>query len=183
VTRPPLAAFDDASFDAVVRESAASPASAESSASAESAVSSESISGSRLRRLVADHQQSVRDLPGVENIVYEWRRSFPVNPVVLRTDSAYVLVVEPWVWDEFAAALSLSDAETDAVRAVHDHQFRRSVTAERDRLALDDTDADSTDADSTAGEIDDTPPAGRLETDADGTLQLGDWAALVLTRP
>jgi hypothetical protein len=107
-----------------------------------------------------------------------------VNPVVRRTDSAYALVVEPWVWDEVVAALSLSDAETDAVRAVNDHQFRRSVTAERDRLALDDTDTDTdTDTDSTADKLDDTPPTGRLETDADGTLQLGDWAALVLTRP
>lgn len=161
MTRASLATFEDASFDAVVADAADSLGATDAP--------SEVVDERRLRQLVADHQQSVRDLPGVENIVYEWRRSFAVNPVVLRTDSAYFLVVEPWVWAEFAAALSLSPAEVDALRAVHDRQFRRSVAAERDRTELDDTD--------------DTTPAGRLETDADGTLRLGDWEALVLTRP
>jgi hypothetical protein len=146
VTRGPLAAFEDASVDAVAAEWP------------------DAVDGTRLRRLVADHQQSVRDLPGVENIVYEWRRGFPVNPVVLRTDSAYFLLVAPWVWAEFVSALSLSDAEADALRAVHERQFRRSVAVERDR-------------------IDPAAAADHLETDADGTLRLGDWEPLVLTRP
>jgi hypothetical protein len=146
-----LAAFADTSFEAVVAEAGVA------------------VGEPRLRRLVADHQQSVRALPGVEDIVYEWRRAFAANPVVLRTDAAYLLVVEPWVWDEFVAALSLTADEATAVRAVHDRQFRRSVDAERARID--------------AGESGTDGPAARLETGDDGDLRLGDRDPLVLTRP
>ena len=43
-----------------------------------------------LAAVVARHQQAVEDLPGVENIVYEWRKQYE-DPLVERTETAYYL--------------------------------------------------------------------------------------------
>jgi len=98
--RDPLAAFDDAHVAGVASEY--------------------DVGERRLRECLRRHQQQVRDLPGVEDIVYEWRRAFPWDPVVERRDEAYRLRVEPNVWPEFSNALGFDDAETAAVRAVHE---------------------------------------------------------------
>lgn len=108
--RDPLAAFDDAVLGRVARESG--------------------VEEARLSRVVADHQRGVRSLPGVDDIVYEWRRTLPYEPLAKRRDEAYFLAVEPSVWAEFLAALGVTDEEGDALRAVHREQFAASLGAD-----------------------------------------------------
>ncbi len=107
--RPPLAAFDDETFDHVAGETA--------------------VSADRLRTLARRHQEGVRELPGVDNIVYEWRNHFHVDPLLTRTDAVYALALPGRVWDEFADGLDSSAAEHDALVAVHDRQARALVGA------------------------------------------------------
>jgi len=71
-----------------------------------------------LAETLATHQQSVERLPGVENIVYEWRKQYE-NPLVARTGSAYYLVVPQAIWTEFAEALDLEAEVLDAVIETH----------------------------------------------------------------
>jgi hypothetical protein len=89
-----------------------------------------------LRSLIRRQQEMVRELPGVEDIVYEWRRTLPRSPLVERRPDAYYLVVEARIWAEYAEALSLSPAELDALRAVHRAQLVTTVGA--DAVAGDD---------------------------------------------
>lgn len=103
-TRPPTAAFDDAVIAAAAEAAGRQP--------------------DALATLVARHQQSVRDLPGVEDIVYEWRNHFHRDPLVHREPGVYVLALPAHVWDEFADALDASEAELDVLVAVHDRQAR-----------------------------------------------------------
>lgn len=81
----------------------------------------------RLTRLARTHQSNVRDLPGVDDIVYEWRKAFAREPLLERREDAYLLAVPNHVWPEFAASLSLSDAELLALREVHERQVRTSL--------------------------------------------------------
>jgi hypothetical protein len=103
-TCPPLAAFDETVVDAVADETGIRP--------------------TRLRELAARHQEEIRDLPGVDDIVYEWRNHFHMDPLVARTGAAYVLAVESHVWEEFDEGLDASGAERDALKALHDRQAR-----------------------------------------------------------
>ncbi|MFC7195270.1 hypothetical protein ACFQL4_12360 [Halosimplex aquaticum] len=66
MTRDELAAFDEA----VLAEAA----------------DEHGVSADRLADLVRTHQSNVRDLPGVEDIVYEWRNYFHRDPLVGRTE-------------------------------------------------------------------------------------------------
>ncbi|MDS0298521.1 hypothetical protein NDI76_07190 [Halogeometricum sp. S1BR25-6] len=116
--RDPLEAFDDAVLGRVARDSG--------------------VDAARLRRVVAAHQRGVRALPGVDDIVYEWRRTLPSDPLAKRGEEAYFLAVEPTVWSEFIAALDATDEEGDALRAVHREQFAVSLGAD----AVPDTDGD-----------------------------------------
>ena len=86
-----------------------------------------------LRAIASAHQERVRDLPGVDDIVYEWRNQFHQDPLVHRTDAVYVLALRPHVWEEFGTALDLSDRELTALRALHDRQAR-SLVDDTDRF-------------------------------------------------
>ncbi len=77
-----------------------------------------------LRAALVDHQESVESLPGVENIVYEWRKEY-AGPLLKRTEDAYYLLVPERVWSEFADHLDISEPEKAAVIDVH----RRTVAA------------------------------------------------------
>lgn len=88
-------------------------------------------SADRLRDLLLAHQRQVRDNPGVEDIVYEWRSQFHEAPVLHQTGEAYYLRLRRHVWDEFADALDLSEVELDALLDVHEEQVRRDLGAER----------------------------------------------------
>ncbi|MHB9286226.1 hypothetical protein ACKVMT_04200 [Halobacteriales archaeon Cl-PHB] len=87
------------------------------------AVATESdISADALETLVQRHQAAVRDLPGVEDIVYEWRTQFHEDPLRDQTSEHYLLVLRDHVWEEFADSLDLSAAELTALQAVHQRQ-------------------------------------------------------------
>lgn len=118
MTRDPLAPFEDRVFAAVAEEYDVSTAS--------------------LRTLVRRHQELVRRLPGVDNIVYEWRRSFPTDPVVERRPDVYFLSVPATVWPEYVSALALDDREATLLCAVHDAQLEDSlgVSPNDDRTAM-----------------------------------------------
>lgn len=80
------------------------------------------LSADTLEALVRRHQDAVRDLPGVEDIVYEWRSQFHEDPLRDRTPERYVLVLRDHVWEEFADSLDLSADELTAIQAVHERQ-------------------------------------------------------------
>jgi hypothetical protein len=103
-TRGPLVAFDDTVIETVARE--------------------RDLEVTALRDLVRRQQEVVRSLPGVDDIVYEWRKAFATDPLVERRPEGYYLSVPNHVWPEFATSLSVSTAELNALRAVHDRQFR-----------------------------------------------------------
>lgn len=102
--RDPLAVFEDHVIGDVATESGADPA--------------------VLRDRVRHHQVSMRELPGIEDLVYEWRNLFHRDPLVERTDAAYVLVVREHVWEEFGDRLELTADELEQLRAVHARQAR-----------------------------------------------------------
>lgn len=111
--RDPLAAFDDGVLARVARERDLPP--------------------DRLRELAARQQETVRGLPGVDDLVYEYRKAFARDPVAERRAAAYYLLVPGHVWPEFGDALSLSEAELAALRALHDRQLRAAVGADPTR--------------------------------------------------
>jgi hypothetical protein len=86
-------------------------------------------SADALRSLLRRHQESVRDLPGVDDLVYEWRRALD-DAVVVRTGSVFCCAVRPVVWSEFADALGLDGEERERLVAAHDRQARRIARAE-----------------------------------------------------
>jgi hypothetical protein len=106
-SRDSLAAFDDETFEAVA--------------------DSAGVGADRLRTLARDHQEGVRDLPGVDDIVYEWRNQFHLDPLLHRESDVYVLALRGHVWDEFGERLGLETTELDALRSLHDRQARRLV--------------------------------------------------------
>jgi hypothetical protein len=107
MTRPPLSAFDDEQFAAVSDE--------------------HDIGVNVLRALAKSHQEGIRELPGVDDIVYEWRNQFHQDPLVYRTDAVYVLALQSHVWTEFATSLDISDGELAALRTLHDRQARSLI--------------------------------------------------------
>jgi hypothetical protein len=107
MSRDPLAAFDD---ETVAATSAA-----------------HDVGENVLRAIARAHQENVRELPGVDDIVYEWRNQFHQDPLVHRTETVYVLAIQHHVWEEFGAALDIGGAELDALLALHDRQARALV--------------------------------------------------------
>jgi hypothetical protein len=85
------------------------------------------VDADRLRELARTHQSSVRDLPGVEDIVYEWRSQFHWDPLLARTTGAYYLALPDHVWDEFAEDVGATDVERAALVALHERQIRRDA--------------------------------------------------------
>jgi hypothetical protein len=100
----PLAAFDPDLVSSVAAETGTDP--------------------DALWSLLRRHQESVRELPGVADLVYEWRRVFD-DALVVRTDRVFCCAVHPVVWSEFADALGVGDEEREALELVHDRQARR----------------------------------------------------------
>jgi hypothetical protein len=80
-----------------------------------------------LRDLAVRHQQGMRELPGVDNLVYEWRKYYPYDPIVARTERAFYAVVFAAVWDEFADRLGLTEPEQSALTELHDRQTRATL--------------------------------------------------------
>lgn len=108
--RDPLAVFDDDVVSRTAEETG--------------------VGADHLRDVARSHQRTVRELPGVDDIVYEWRRMFPKNPLLERRTEAYYLVVDALVWGEYGEALSLSRTDFDALRALHENQLVAALGSE-----------------------------------------------------
>jgi hypothetical protein len=78
-----------------------------------------------LETAVADHQRTMRENPGVEDLVYEWRKQYD-DPVLLREPDVFVVAVPPTVWDEYGSYLDLEEEVLQALVAVHQEQTLRT---------------------------------------------------------
>ena len=78
-----------------------------------------------LETAVADHQRTMRDTPGVEDLVYEWRKQYD-DPVLFRDQSIFIVAVPPTVWEEYGSYLDLEDDVLRALAAVHQEQTLRT---------------------------------------------------------
>lgn len=90
------------------------------------AVASENgVDEEMLRDTLRDHQQTMRDTPGVEDLVYEWRKQFD-DPMLGQTARTYFVAVRETVWDEYGSYLDLDDYLLAALAAVHQEQVLRT---------------------------------------------------------
>ncbi len=90
---------------------------------------SHGIGHESLRQTLIRMQTDVRSYPGIADIVYEYRRAFPRDPLVARVEDCYYLLVPSNVWPEFAAALGIDDATLAALKTVHARAFDDSAAA------------------------------------------------------
>lgn len=92
-----------------------------------------------LERLVARHHAHADSMPGVDELVFEWRRFLGYDPLVARTDDAYHLAVDESVWREFGAQMGVDDEAVETLMTLHDRQARAAAddgsTAPYDRRA------------------------------------------------
>ena len=86
-----------------------------------------------LRETVADHQRTMRETPGVEDLVYEWRKQYD-DPVVARTASLFIVAVPPTVWEEYGDYLDIDTPMLRALTAVHQEQTVRTPEATLDGM-------------------------------------------------
>jgi len=91
-------------------------------ADVESAAAAFDVDPDRLSHVLARHQRAVEELPGVEDIVYEWRKQYE-DPLLARTETAYYVEMPRTVWDEFGEALAVEEDTLAALIQVH----RRTV--------------------------------------------------------
>jgi len=88
-----------------------------------------SVDEERLRDALADHQRTMRENPGVEDLVYEWRKRFD-DAVLHRTPETFFMAVRETVWEEYGAHLGLDDYLLAAVVAVHQEQVLRETAVD-----------------------------------------------------
>lgn len=83
-----------------------------------------------LRDALAAHQRAMRENPGVEDLVYEWRKQYD-DPVLVRAPELFILALPPTVWEQYGDHLDLEDGTLAAVTAAHAEQTIRNdaVTA------------------------------------------------------
>lgn len=81
----------------------------------------------RLRTLLETHQRSIREMTGVDTLVYDLRKYHSPDPLHERTDDAYFLVVPTDFWGDVADLLSLSDAEATTLRQLHERRVRQAL--------------------------------------------------------
>lgn len=87
----------------------------------------------RLRDALEAHQRTMRDNPGVDDLVYEWRKRFD-DSVLHRTPETFYVAVRESVWREYGDHLGLDDSLLGAVVAVHQEQVLRAAAVESDAL-------------------------------------------------
>jgi NACalpha-BTF3-like transcription factor len=83
----------------------------------------------QLRSALADHQRTMRENPGVEDLVYEWRKRFD-DAVLHRTPETFYMAVRETVWEEYGAHLGIDDYLLAAVVAVHQEQVLRETAVD-----------------------------------------------------
>jgi len=86
-----------------------------------------------LKEALVDHQRTMRENPGVEDLVYEWRKQYD-DPILHRTETTFVVAVPPTVWEEYGEYLELGDALLAAVTAVHQEQTVRNPAVQFQEL-------------------------------------------------
>jgi len=96
-----------------------------------------SVDEEQLRSALADHQRTMRENPGVEDLVYEWRKRFD-DAVLHRTPETFFMAVRESVWAEYGAHLGIDDYLLAAVVAVHQEQVLRETAVDSSDI---DTDA------------------------------------------
>jgi hypothetical protein len=99
-----------------------------------------SVDEEQLRSALADHQRTMRENPGVEDLVYEWRKRFD-DAVLHRTPETFYMAVRETVWEEYGTHLGIDDYLLAAVVAVHQEQVLRetavgSSAIDEDAVAL-----------------------------------------------
>jgi len=82
-----------------------------------------------LESALASHQRTMRENPGVEDLVYEWRNQYD-DPVLVRTPELFILALPPTVWEQYADHLDFEDETLAAVTAVHQEQTVRTEAVE-----------------------------------------------------
>jgi len=82
-----------------------------------------------LRDALAHHQRTMRETPGVEDLVYEWRKQYD-DPVLVRSPDLFILALPPTVWEQYADHLEFEDETLAAVTAVHQEQTIRTEAVE-----------------------------------------------------
>ncbi|WP_254271237.1 hypothetical protein [Haloarcula marina] len=88
----------------------------------------------RLREAVADHQRTMRENPGVEDLVYEWRKQYD-DPVLFRSAETFIVGLPPTVWEDYGSYLGLDDYVLAALSAVHQEQTIRTEDVDLTALA------------------------------------------------
>jgi hypothetical protein len=87
------------------------------------------VEEAELRDALASHQRTMRATPGVEDLVYEWRKQYH-DPVLARTPDVFILALPPTVWEEYADYLEFEHETLAAVTAVHQEQTVRTEEVE-----------------------------------------------------
>ncbi len=82
-----------------------------------------------LRDALASHQRAMRENPGVEDLVYEWRKQYD-DPVLARTPERFVLALPPTVWEQYGDHLELDSDVFAALTAVHQEQTVRTAAVD-----------------------------------------------------
>jgi hypothetical protein len=87
----------------------------------------------KLRAALADHQRTMRENPGVEDLVYEWRKRFDES-VLHRTPETFFMAVRETIWQEYGSHLGLDDYLLAAVVAVHQEQVLREAAVDSEAI-------------------------------------------------
>ncbi|MDT3435345.1 hypothetical protein [Haloarcula sp. 1CSR25-25] len=95
-----------------------------------------SVDEEQLRSALADHQRTMRENPGVEDLVYEWRKRFD-DAVLHRTPETFFMAVRESVWQEYGAHLGIDDYLLAAVVAVHQEQVLRETAVDSSDIDAD----------------------------------------------
>jgi len=95
----------------------------------EGAAADAGIDPDRLRALLGRHQEGMRDLPGVDGLVYEWRTSLRDDPLVFADGEAYYVALPRRIWRQFADHHDVSEAEFEAMLAAHAVTASAAVSA------------------------------------------------------
>lgn len=85
------------------------------------------LSADTLETLVVRHHAHADAMPGVDELVFEWRRFLGYDPLVARTEDAYHLAVDESIWWEFGEQLGLEDEAVEALVTLHDREARATA--------------------------------------------------------
>jgi hypothetical protein len=95
-----------------------------------------SVDKEQLRSALADHQRTMHENPGVEDLVYEWRKRFD-DAVLHRTPETFFMAVRETVWEEYGTHLGIDDYLLAAVVAVHQEQVLRETAVDSSAVGED----------------------------------------------